>query len=223
MALNPRKHLEPNNMEWTPDEMAVLDALTSPDRIQAFLDGVEYSADPYYRSPRSVLRDRKAHCFDGALFAAAALRRLGHAPLLVDLRAWRDDDHVIAIFRRDGHVGAVAKSNFVGLRYREPIFRNLRELALSYFPAYYNLDGEMSLREYSIPLDLRRFDGINWMTSDDRLEEIATRLDRIRHYPLLTPAMIASLAPIDRRSYEAGMLGTNMAGVFVPSRDGPEP
>lgn len=205
--------------KWTKEEARVLDTLTSPDRIQAFLDGIEYSADPIYRSPRSVLRDRKAHCFDGALFAAAALERLGHAPLLVDLRALRDDDHIVAVFRRDGHVGAVAKSNFVGLRFREPIFRTLRELALSYFPAYYNLDGEMSLREYSVPLDLRRLDPIRWRTSDDRLEEIATRLDCLRHYALMTPDMIASLAPIDRRSYEAGMLGTNMAGVYVPSRE----
>lgn len=203
--------------KWTREEARVLDTLTSPDRIQAFLDGIEYSADPIYRSPRSVLRDRKAHCFDGALFAAAALERLGHPPMLVDLRAHRDDDHIIAIFRRHGHVGAVAKSNFVGLRFRDPIFRTLRELALSYFPAYYNLDGEKSLREVSVPLDLRRLDPIRWRTSDDRLGEIATRLDRIRHYPLMTPDLIASLAPIDRRSYEAGMVGTNLAGVYVPS------
>ncbi len=205
--------------DWTSEELRLLETLTTPARIQAFLDDLPYSADPIYRSPRSVMRDRKAHCFDGALFAAAALRRLGYPPLLVDLKAHRDDDHIIAIFRRDGHIGAVAKSNFVGLRFREPIFRTLRELALSYFPAYYNLDREMSLRAYSVPLDLRRLDSLRWMTCDDRLEEIALRLDRIRHYPLLTARMIASLAPIDQRSFEAGMLGTDMAGVYVPSRD----
>lgn len=224
MARKPPPREAPRTEVWTPEEARVLDALTSPDRIQAFLDGLDYSADPIYRSPRSVLRDRRAHCFDGALFAAAALRRIGHPPLLVDLRAYRDDDHVIAIFRRNGHIGAVAKSNFVGLRFREPIFRTLRELALSYFPAYYNLDGEMSLRAYSVPLDLRRLDHLRWMTDDDRLEEVATRLDRLRHFPLLTPDQIAALVPIDPRSYEAGMLGTVMAGVYVPPRqDPPEP
>lgn len=217
MAAIPGRREAARGEKWTKEEARVFDTLASPDRIQAFLDGIEYSADPIYRSPRSVLRDRKAHCFDGALFAAAALERLGHPPLLMDLRAYRDDDHIVAVFRRHGHFGAVAKSNFVGLRFREPIFRTLRELALSYFPAYYNLDGEMSLREYSVPLDLRRHDPLHWRTSDDRLEEIATHLDRIRHYPLMTPDMIASLAPIDRRSYEAGMLGTNMAGVYVPA------
>ncbi len=220
MARIPGRQEAARGEKWTKEEARLLDTLTSPDRIQGFLDGVEYSADPIYRSPRSVMRDRKAHCFDGALFAAAALERLGHPPLLVDLRAHRDDDHIVAIFWRHGHVGAVAKSNFVGLRFREPIFRTLRELALSYFPSYYNLDGEMSLRDYSIPLDLRRLDFLSWRTQDDRLEEIATRLDLLRHYPLMTPDMIASLAPIDRRSYEAGMVGTNMAGVYVPSRTG---
>lgn len=223
MAQKPHGRKTPRDEVWTQAEARVLDTLTSPDRIQAFLDSLPYSADPIYRSPRSVLRDRKAHCFDGALFAAAALRRLGHPPLLVDLKAHRDDDHIIAIFWRRGHVGAVAKSNFAGLRFREPIFRTLRELALSYFPAYYNLDGEMSLRAYSVPLDLRRLDDLRWMTCDDRLEAIATRLDRIRHHALLTPDQVAALTPIDRRSYEAGMLGTDMAGVYVPSRNDPPP
>src|SRR5438128_1298491 len=107
---------------WSAQERAVLDRLDSPAAVQAFLDAVPYSTDPIYRSPRSVLRDRRAHCFDGAVFAAAALERLGHAPRLVNMRAFQDDDHVIAIFQRDRRYGAVATSNFVPLRYREPVF-----------------------------------------------------------------------------------------------------
>lgn len=168
---------------WDPEEQAVLDELTDPFRIQAFLNGVPYSTDPVYRSPKSVLRDRKAHCFDGALFAAAALRRIGHAPVIVDLRAENDDDHVIALYRVSGRIGAVATSNFVHLRFREPVFRSPRELALSYFEFYYNLDREKTLRSFSVPLDLRRYDGLQWMIEDGELEKIVEALDRSRHYP----------------------------------------
>jgi hypothetical protein len=203
---------------WTRTERAVLDRLVDPPAVQRFLDTLPYSSDPVYRCPRTVLRDRRAHCFDGAVFAAAALRRIGYPPLLVDMRAVRDDDHVIAVFRRRGLIGAVAQSNFVGLRYREPIFRTLRELILSYFENYYNLDREKSLRAYSAPLDLTRFDRLQWETSDEALETIAARLDAIRHSPLLRPAQIASLSNVDERTYRAGLLGSNPRGLFRPKR-----
>jgi len=203
---------------WTRAERKVLDRLTSPDRIQAYLDEVPYSADPIYRSPRSVMRDRKAHCFDGALFAACALRRLGQRPLVVDLGAVRDDDHVIALFERDGRLGAVAKSNFVGIRFREPIFRNVRELALSYFESYYNVDGEKTLRSYSAPLDLSTFDALGWMHRDDGLEVIADRTGTVRHFAMLTPELERTLTRVDQRSYQAGLLGVNAAGLYRPDK-----
>jgi len=203
---------------WTTEELAVLSRLNDVTEVQAFLDSLPYSADDFSRSPRGVLRDGRANCFDGALLAAAALRRLGFPPLLVDLRAVRDDDHVIAVFRRNGHLGAVAKSNFVGLRYREPIYRSLRELVISYFEQYYNLDGEKTLRSYSPPLDLRKYDHLRWMFQDERAELIAARLNALRHYPLLTEEMIASLSKVDERSYRAGMLGVNEAGLYKPKR-----
>jgi hypothetical protein len=199
----------------TREERAVLARLTGPERIQQFLDSIGYSADAFYRSPRAVLRDRKAHCFDGALFAAAAFAHLGRPPLLLDLRAVRDDDHVLAIFRHGRHVGAVAKSNFVGLRFREPIFRNLRELALSYFEDFYNLDGEKTLRSYSRVVDLRGF-RFDWKTCDERLDAIAERLDAVRHVPLLAAAQERALCRTDERSYAAGMLGVNAAGLYRP-------
>jgi hypothetical protein len=203
---------------WTPKELRALERLSDPIQIQAFLDRIPYSADPIYRSPRSVLRDRKAHCFDGAVFAAAALRRLGHPPLLINMRAVRDDDHVIAVFRRDGHVGAVAKSNFVGLRFREPVFRHLRELMLSYFEDFYNVDREKTLRTYSATLDLRRFDSLGWETRDEAMDVIAARLDTIRHFPLITERQDAILALVDERFFRAGMLGINRAGLYKPRR-----
>ncbi|NUM36253.1 MAG: hypothetical protein HUU50_17060 [Candidatus Brocadiae bacterium] len=201
---------------WTKEEKKLFDSLKTPDQIQAYLDSIDYSADPIYRSPRSVIRDRKAHCSDGALFAACALRQIGFAPLIIDLRAENDDDHIIALFSRYGHIGAIAKSNFVGLRFREPIFRNLRELALSYFEDYYNLSWEKTLRSYSSPLDLSNFDDLNWMTFDENLEKIIDKLDRLRHYPLLTKQMQEALAEVDPRSREAGMFGINQAGVYIP-------
>ncbi len=190
---------------------------TSVAAIQLYLDSIRYSADPFGRAPLRVLRDRTASCFDGALLAAAAMRRLGHPPLLVDLRAVRDDDHVIAVFRRHGHWGAVAKSNFVGLRFREPIHRTLRELALSYFEAFYNVDGEKTLRSYSRPVDLSAFDGLDWVERDAAVDVIGERLDAAHHHPLLSRGMIAALQPVDRRSFRAGMQGAIGAGLYRPA------
>ncbi|MBZ5588612.1 MAG: hypothetical protein LAO05_08615 [Acidobacteriia bacterium] len=203
---------------WTRRELAILDRLRSPQAIQGFLDRIEYSADPFYRSPRRVLRDRKAHCFDGALFAAAAIRRLGHRPLVVDLRAENDDDHMIAVFRHGGRLGAVAKSNFVGLRYREPLFRDLRELVLSFFEDFYNVARQKTLRSYSVPLDLTRFDAVRWETSEEGLELIAERLDSARHFGVLTRRQAGELAPVDVRRYRAGLMGSNPKGLYRPRR-----
>jgi len=121
--------------DFTAAERAVFRRLATPEKIQRFLDELPYNKEPHgdtCRSPRRVLRDRTAHCMEGALFGAAALRMIGHPPLLLDLEAVRDDDHVLAIFRSRGHWGALAKSNYSGLRYREPVYRTLRELAMSY-------------------------------------------------------------------------------------------
>ncbi len=195
--------------------------LTTPVKIQGFLDKVIYSSEEIYRCPLRVLRDRVGHCFDGALFAAAALRRLGHPPLILDiLPNSRDDDHLLALFKRHGHWGAVAKSNFVGLRYREPIFRTLRELVLSYFEQFYNVEGEKTLRGYTAPMNLSRFDRLPWMTEDAPLDLIAERLDEIRKVQVLTPEMAARLSPVDKRSLRAGLLGVNEAGLYRPKRKG---
>ena len=200
----------------TRHERRLLASLTTPARIQAFLDEVPYSTDDRYRCPLSVLRDRRAHCYDGAVFAAAALWRIGYPPLLVNMFAYRDDEHLIAVFKRDGHWGAVGKSNFVGLRFREPIYLTLRELVISYFEDYYNLEGIRSLRSYTRPLNLQSLDHLDWMRNDAALETIAARLDALQKIPLLTKPMIAKLTPLDERSYKAGMLGTDMDGVYVP-------
>lgn len=205
---------------WSKRELAVLGKLTSPERIQAFLDQVPYSSDPIYRSPRSVLRDRKAHCFDGAMFASCALDRIGYPPMLVDLRAVRDDDHIIAVYRRGKGWGALAKSNFVGLRFREPVYRDLRELVMSYFEVYYNVEGEKTLRSHSVPVDLRRLEKLGWRFRDEAMDVIAVRLDAARHVPLVTEAQARTFARMDERSLQAGLLGVNAAGLYKPGKKG---
>lgn len=205
--------------------LALPAGLDSPAAVQAFLDSIAYSADPIYRCPRRVIEDRKAHCFDGALFAAAALRRLGHRPLILEMlpEPGRDDSHLLALFQEDGRWGAVAKSNFVGLRFREPIHRTLRELVVSYFEVFFNEAREKTLRGYSRALDLAPFDRLGWETSDEPMEAIADRLDEIARFVLLTPAQVARLSPLDERSHQAGMLGMDRAGLFrLPPKERPE-
>ncbi len=203
---------------WTDRELEIFQPLATPFAIQAFLDDIPYSADPIYRCPRSVIRDRKAHCFDGALFAAAALRRLGYTPCVLDMLAERDDDHLLALFREEACWGAIAKSNFAGLRFREPIYKTLRELVMSYFEDFYNIEGEKTLRGYTLPLDLSRFDRIDWMMRDDGLDEIADTLDRQRKHEIISKAQAERLQKMDERSYHAGMLGVNPDGLWRPDK-----
>ena len=176
-------------------------------------------------SPRVVLGERTAHCLEGAVFAAAALRVLGHPPLLLDLEAVQDTDHVIAVFRLRGHWGAIAKSNFSGLRYREPVYRSVRELVMSYFEGYINLRGERTLRAFSRPVNLGRFDRSHsgWMVSDADLWWIAEHLVDVPHTPLLKPVMIRTLSRVDRRSLDAAMAGyqPHSARRLTPRTPGP--
>jgi hypothetical protein len=204
----------------TASERRIMARLTTPHAIQDILDEFAYSAESVYRCPLRVLREGIAHCFDGALFAAAALRCLNYPPLILDIVPNdRDDDHLLALYKKDGHWGAVAKSNFVGLRFREPVYRTLRELVMSYFEQYYNTEREKTMRGYTVPLNLQAFDKTNWMIRDEPLEDIARRLDEIRRVSVLTPAMIAALSPMDERSYKAGLMGANEAGLYRPSHE----
>jgi hypothetical protein len=192
---------------FSPAELRKLRSLRTPHGIQRFLDDLPYHLEDSAWSPRRVLRERTAHCFEGAIFAAAALRANGYPPLIFDLEAEQDTDHVIAIYRERGHWGALAKSNYSGCRYREPVYRTLRELALSYFEVYFNLRGDRSLRTYSRPVNLRRFDQYQWMTTEEPIWFIANYLFDVHHYRLITPAMAKNLHRLDKRSYQAGLVG----------------
>ncbi len=203
-------------MNWNKEEKEFLSSMDQPVRVQAFLNSIDYNPDPVCRSPRWVIRKRSAHCFEGALFAAACLQNIGYTPLVLDLKAFNDDDHVIAIYRKEGLWGAVAKSNFTTLRYREPVYRTLRELTMSYFDFYFNTLGELSLRSYSVPLDLTAFSDTNWCNNDEDLENIGDTIERIRHYRVVPEKLILSLNRVDPMLLEASLLGSNKAGLFIP-------
>ena len=192
---------------FTPAELRKLRGLKDPHGIQRFLDSQPYHLADTAWSPRRVLRENTSHCFEGATFAAAALRANGYPPLIIDLEAEHDTDHVIAVFTQRGHWGALAKSNYTGCRYREPVYRTLRELAMSYFEGYFKLRRERSLSTFSNPVNLTRFDRLNWMTTDQPLWFIAEYLFTIRHFPLLKPSMANRLNRLDDRSFRAGCLG----------------
>lgn len=200
-------------MDWTPQEKRAFSRLTNPHKIQDFLDGLAYNTSDKTFSPREVLQRRQAHCMDGALFAAVALQRLEHPPALMDLRAVNDDDHVIAVYREKGLWGAVAKSNTTLLRYRDPVYRTLRELALSYFPMYFNTAGEMSLREYSCSFSLERF-GPEWMFSEHDMGFIGAALDATRHYSLLTKKQLRALPQVQNYLMDACFLGADWEGLY---------
>ena len=192
-------------------ERKILRRLDTPLKIQQFLDeeiryNKERDGDTCY-SPRLVLRQRTAHCLEGALLAAAALEFHGRAPLIVDMETVRDDDHVIAVYRVDGGWGAVAKSNYSGLRYRSAVYRTVRELVMTYFDDYYNDSAEATLRSYSRPVSLRRFDALGWRTAEKPLWEIPKHLFRVRHSPLLGGPAARRRYYIDKRLYNAGLLG----------------
>ena len=203
---------------WAKGELRLFGRLSSPIKIQLYLNRMAYDPDYGARSPRWIIKERKAHCFEGAIFAAAALRELGYRPRLVDIRSWNDDDHVIAVFKERGLWGAVAKSNFTLIRFREPVYRSLRELVMSYFDVYFNPLGDKTMRSYSLPLDLSRFDGRDWMTTDEDLEYIGDKLNAIKHIPVITRGMIRRLNRADGDLVKAGLLGAKPEGLYRPKR-----
>ncbi len=192
---------------FTPAELRKLRSFKDAYGIQRFLDNMPYHLADTAWSPRQVLSERTSHCLEGAIFAAAALRALGFPPLLIDFEAENDTDHVLAVFRVKGHWGAVAQSNYTGCRYREPVYRSLRELAMSYFNIYFNMRGERTLRNFSLPVNLARFDQLEWMTTESPIWFIPEYLCEIHHYKLLSPGMVKHLHRVDKRLFRAETLG----------------
>jgi hypothetical protein len=201
---------------WTRSELRILQKFSAPIQIQAYLNRLRYNDQSTMMSPRRVMTARAAHCLEGALFAAAALRFLGHPPCIVDLTAHNDDDHIIAVFREEGLWGAIAKSNTTLLRFREPVYRSLRELAMSYFEMYFNTKGDKTLISYSRPVNLVRFDRFGWMTASEDLEYISDHLCAIHHIPLLTEKRRKHLNRADKDLMQACFLGSLPSGLYKP-------
>ena len=186
-------------------EFAALQRLRTPEKIQEFLYGLRQNFElqgETCNSVRTVLRERRAHCIEGAMTAACALWIHGEPPLLLDFQAVRDFDHVVALFRRHGRWGAISKTNGIGLRWRDPVYRSLRELAMSYLHEYYNKRDHKTLRTYSLPYDLRRMAPADWVTAEDGAWDLVDNLEATRHYKLMTRAQARSLVrrdPFERK------------------------
>jgi hypothetical protein len=196
-----------NDLGFAPEELRKLRSLKDPNGIQRHLDDMPYHLADTAWSPRRVLRENTAHCFEGAIFAAAALRANGYPPLIVDFEAEHDTDHVIAVYRVKGHWGAVAKSNYTNCRFREPVYRSLRELAMSYFHIYFNMRRQRSMRTFSRPVNLKRFDDQHWMTTEKPIWFIVYYLVEMSHYKLLSRPMINHLHRVDERTFQSEILG----------------
>ncbi len=201
-------------------------SLESPYAIQRYLDDLAYIAEVRDRCPLDVMKDGQCHCLDGGLFAALALRRIGDPGLLIDLVPARDrkgnnldDDHVLAVFRRRGTWGAIAKSNFAWLRFREPVYRSLRELVMSYFEVYFSIEAVKVLRAYTRPLDISRYDRLEYAWSEAGATQLYGVLYHRKPIPLITNQSAAELQRVDKRAYESGTLGVNWDWVFRPKRD----
>lgn len=183
---------------FTKEQLSLFRKLNTPQKIQDFLETLEVNFGDTNMSPKKVLEKNKAHCLEGAMLAAAVLRFHGHQPLILDLKTTKnDDDHVIAVFKKDGHWGALSKTNHAILRYRDSIFKTVRELVLSFFSEYFLENGRKTLRSYSKPVNLARFDRFNWMVSEKNLYPIAEYIDNVPHQKILTSKMISNLRKKD--------------------------
>lgn len=190
----------------TRGQARALAQLRTPERIQDYVSKLPTNFEPEGDTCLSVvevLKQRRAHCIEGAFLAACALWLNGQKPMLMDLRALEDDDHVVALFKRGRHWGAISKSNHIWLRWRDPIYRNLRELAISYFHEYVR-GASKTLWSYSLPFDLRRVDPKLWVSNGSQCWEIVEALDDIPHFPLLSKAQAKRLRRRDRLEIQAG-------------------
>lgn len=196
--------------DFNKEELKILSVLNTPQKIQDFLNALPINFEKREEtclSPRGVLRKRTAHCAEGALLAAIALWYHGHQPLLLDIKTSPDDyEHVVALFKKHGKWGAISKTNHALLRYREPIYKTVRELALSYFHEYFKDNGKKTMRSYSAPFDLSTVKDYRWMTSGEDVWEVITALDESRHFNILGKLQIRDLRLADPIEIKAGKL-----------------
>ncbi len=197
----------------------------SPVDVQRYLDSLAYIGEERDRCPLDVMKDKQCHCLDGGLFAALALRRIGDPGVMVDLVPVKDangtkldDDHVLAVFRRNGRWGCVAKSNFPWLRYREPVYRSIRELVMSYFEVYFSVNSIKVLRGYTRPFNIAHCDRLNYAWDEAGATKLYKRFYARTEILLIPKGSEPLLTPVDKREYESGFLGVNWDWVYRPPK-----
>ena len=194
----------------------------TPFAVQEYLDSMPYIGEERDRSALNVMLDGQCHCLDGGFFAALALWQIGFHPLLIDIvpDPGMDDDHVLALFQMDGRWGAVAKSNYVNLGFREPVYKNLRELVMTYFEHYVSVHQEKTLRGYTRPLDASRYTHLNWAWDEAGANQLYHKhFYRRKSIPLISTRMAERLHPVTNRVYAAETIYTNLKESFG-NRDG---
>ncbi len=199
------------NFSYTKEEIKLFRKLDTPQKIQDYVSSLkfDFGKDAKFSSPRVVIKNQKADCLEGALLAAAVLEFHGHKPLILDLRSSHkpfDYDHTVAVFKQFGCFGAISKTNHAVLRYREPVYKTIRELVMSYFHEYFLNNGKKTLREYSKPLDLSTIKCVDWRTTEKDLWEIHEILDEIKHYFVLSKKQIKNLRRADKVELLAGKI-----------------
>lgn len=199
---------------WSPSEKKFLRSLKSPEKIQNYLDALTYNPENAALSPRYVMITNDGHCFEGCLFAAAALELQGHPPLLVDLLGHNDDDHVICVYKAKTGWGSIAKSNTTLLRGRDPVYKTVHELVMSYFPFYFNTKGRPSLYAYSEPINLNRYNKWNWRWSDENLEDLGKSFYDITHFEILSKRELTKLPKVSQNLLDACFLGADQNGLY---------
>ena len=195
---------------FSKEEVKLFKSLNNPKKIQDFINKIPINKEPEGDtciSPKQVLLQNRAHCIEGAMLAATIFRFHNQQPLLLDLTSNpKDFDHVVAPFNKDGYWGAISKTNHAVLRYREPVYKTIRELVLSYFHEYFLDNGKKTLRTYSMPVNLSKFDNKNWMTSEKNVWFIAQHLVNVKHYPIVNKKQIHFLRKAEPIEIEAGKI-----------------
>ncbi len=205
------KKVKMNKFGYSSQEIKLFKRLSTPKKIQDFLESLPANFEKEgetCRSPRMVLKHKTAHCMEGAMLAAAILEYHGHQPLVIDLRSIKphDDDHIVAVFKEFGHWGAISKTNHAVLRFREPVYKTIRELVMSYFHEYFMDNGNKTLREYTLPINLQKFNKFNWRTSGKDLFEITDAIDKLKHIFILSRKQQKNLRKADKIEIKAGKL-----------------
>jgi hypothetical protein len=200
-------------MDWTAKERRLLNTLRTPAHIQHYLDELDYDDEGGADSPRVVMRQEKAQCFSGVLFACAALRELGHPPRLMYMDAASDDGHCLAIYENGGLWGAIGKSNFTTLRSREAIYPYLA-LGLSYFEGFFNVYGKRTMRNFTVPVELERFEPRGWRFSEKELLYIDRAIDLAPKAWVLPRRTISSISKVSEQLRTAGLLGSKASGLW---------